>query len=186
MINKSDLKIFIVGMPACGKSTFGKKLAHRLKIKFYDLDKIIEKGEGKSINSIFEELGEKNFRELERFYLMGLKNKKKSVISTGGGTPAYFDNMEWMNKHGISIYLDVKIEELIIRNTRNKAFRPLFANNSDEEIKEKMYNLLETREPFYLLSSLIHKDSAYYNQKLSIDNQHFELINEIILQDVDF
>lgn len=173
-------------MPASGKSTYGKKLARRLKMKFYDLDKIIEKGEGKSINSIFEELGEKNFRELERFYLMGLKSKKKSIISTGGGTPAFFDNMEWMNKHGITIYLDVEIEELIIRNTRNKAFRPLFANYSDEEIKEKMYNLLETREPFYLLSSLIHKDSVYYNQNLCTDNQYLEQIKEIILQHVDF
>lgn len=179
-------KIFVVGMPASGKTTFGAKLAKALNYSFVDLDKLIEENENKSIAKMFEDIGELGFREIERFYLQGLKDLQHAVISTGGGSVAFLDNMEWMNSNGLTIYLEVDIATLIQRNTVNRRFRPLFADSSNEEIEEKMYFLMEKRVQFYELSTLVvNKQSVKTTNNIS-DNQQVNEVKKIINQIVDF
>ncbi|MCO6495663.1 MAG: shikimate kinase [Bacteroidetes bacterium] len=172
--------IFIVGMPASGKTTFGNKLAKELGYDFIDLDLYIETNEGKSISDIFNQIDEERFRELERFYLTKLKIKTKTVISTGGGTAAYKDNMEWMNKHGITIYLKVNFETLLQRNCTNKTSRPLFAGSSNKEIEDKMYFLLEKREPFFSLAALIINNDHTIIEMQNTDNEVINSISKIL------
>ena len=91
------MTIFLVGYMGSGKSTLGKKLAYNLKYNFIDLDTYIEEQEGRTINEIFNDDGEDNFRKLERVYLHRVIDIENVVISVGGGTPCFFDNMEQMN-----------------------------------------------------------------------------------------
>jgi shikimate kinase len=97
--------IFLVGFMGAGKTTLGKKLAAKLGYSFVVLDAVVEKGEGKYIRDIIAEHGESYFREKESETLKQL-SLVDSVISTGGGTPCYYDNMQWMNDKGITIYVE--------------------------------------------------------------------------------
>jgi len=88
----------------CGKTTIGKKLSKALQLPFIDLDTLIEKNENTSINTIFDTFGENYFREIERKYLLKVFEYETGIIATGGGTPCFFNNMELMNKNGISVF----------------------------------------------------------------------------------
>ena len=109
------MTIFIVGFMGCGKSTLGKKLAYNIEYDFIDLDIYIQEQEGKSIKEIFVENGEDYFRKLERACLKKVINNKKTVISVGGGTPCYFDNIQLMNENGLTIYINMHPKYLISR-----------------------------------------------------------------------
>ena len=99
----------------CGKSTLGKKLAHNLKHDFIDLDSYIEEQEGRTIKEIFADDGEDYFRKLERVYLHRVIDTENVVISVGGGTPCFFDNMEQMNEYGMTVYINMHPKALIPR-----------------------------------------------------------------------
>jgi len=148
---RTPLKIILVGMPGSGKSTFGKKLAKDLNFVFIDLDMLIEKEMDKKISEIFQEQGEGAFRELETKYLEKvLAGMEGFVLSTGGGTPCFNDNMDLINKQGISVFLDVPLEEINIRLQRDQAGkRPLFAGLDEGEIILKLKNLMAIRAPYY-------------------------------------
>src|SRR5688500_7831796 len=109
------MKIFLLGYMGCGKSSAGKKLANKLGFEFIDLDEMIEKQYQKSVSEIFETEGENKFREYEHNCLKGLLDKENIVISLGGGTPCYYNNMELINTHGTSIYLKMSTEVLASR-----------------------------------------------------------------------
>lgn len=145
------LKIVLIGLPGSGKTTFGKKLAQNLNFTFIDLDELIEKETGKTIKSIFEEEGEGKFRELERLYLKKvLLGIEGFVLSTGGGTPCFNDNMDLINQHAASVYLDVPLQEIIKRLSRDsKGKRPMFSGLDQGERTLKLKNLLAIREQFY-------------------------------------
>lgn len=179
-------KIFLVGMPASGKTTIGAKLAKRLGYRFIDLDHYIEKKESKTIATIFREAGENAFRALERLYLFQLKDEDDTVISTGGGTATFHDNMKWMNSHGFTIYLKEDLETIIQRNLENTRNRPLFSNKSEKEIKDKMYFLLENREPLYSTAALIINKTNGNTNINNTDNQYISEINKILQFFVDF
>lgn len=136
-------------MPACGKSTLGKSLSEKLKYVFIDLDNEIEKHENKIINDIFKEHSEEYFRTIENKILNNLLKEPKTVISTGGGTPCFFDNMEKINENGITIFLDVPNDVLSKRIMNDKNKRPMFINKSEEEIKIILDDLLIKRINFY-------------------------------------
>ncbi|MEY4334968.1 MAG: hypothetical protein RLZZ196_3718, partial [Bacteroidota bacterium] len=127
-------KIFIVGMMGSGKSYWTKKIAKWIKSAGYDLDHLIEMNEEKTISEIFAEDGEEQFRKMEAKILRWFKEKKKYVLATGGGTPCFQDNMAWMKKEGIVIWLDESVEVIVKRLIDEKAHRPLIANLNEEEL----------------------------------------------------
>ena len=142
-------KIFLIGMMGSGKSYWAKKIAKWNKCVGYDLDDLIVMNEEKSIPEIFSEDGEDVFRKTEAKILRWFKEKKKFVIATGGGTPCFHDNMNWMKKEGVVIWLDESIEVLVSRLTAEKAQRPLIANLDDNEIAKFLQEKLVERNPIY-------------------------------------
>lgn len=148
------MKIFIVGMPGSGKSYLGRKIAQTLKLQFLDIDELIEKHEKKLIRTIILENGEKYFRDIERTILHQTEFKNKFVISCGGGTPTFFDNMDWMKKNGIVIWINSPLEIISERIAKNITRRPLFIGLSKEEINNKLLELSQKRTPFYKKSNI--------------------------------
>jgi shikimate kinase len=115
----------------------------------YDLDALIEMSEEKTIAEIFNEDGEAYFRKVESTILKWFKEKKKYVVATGGGTACVQENMDWMKKEGILIWLDESVDVLVKRLSTEKAHRPLIAHLSDIELKAFLEQKLVERHPFY-------------------------------------
>jgi shikimate kinase len=142
-------KIFLIGMMGSGKSYWIQKMAKWNKCVGYDLDALIEMNEEKTIAEIFNEDGEDYFRKVEAKILRWFKEKKKFIIATGGGTPCFQENMHWMKKEGIVIWLDEPVEVLVKRLSPEKNKRPLIANLSDAEIAAYIEDKLVERHSFY-------------------------------------
>ncbi len=161
--------IFLVGMPSSGKSTLGKELARNLGYSFKDMDKLIETREQKSIADIFSSKGEDYFRELEKKILHSIQPNESTVIATGGGVPCFHNNMEFIKENGISIFLNVDIDDLAKRiykaQTNN---RPLLniATESEETIIGNIKKLYETRLPFYKQADIQVDGEISVNQLL--------------------
>ena len=143
------IRIFLTGYMGAGKTTLGKAFARELNIPFIDLDWYIEERLHKSIRELFIERGEASFRELERTMLHEVAEFENVIISTGGGTPCFFDNMDYMNHTGETVFLDVCPEVLFRRLKIAKAKRPLLANKTDEELMQVITSALEKRLPYY-------------------------------------
>ncbi len=141
---------FLIGYMGSGKTTYGKLMSKELKLSFIDLDAFIEQKFMKTISKLFEELGEEGFRKLERETLHEVAQFDNALISTGGGTPCFFDNMEYMNAHGETIYLRTSVRELRDRLKMSKTKRPLIAGKNDKELEAFIAKSLEDREGFYL------------------------------------
>ncbi|MBL4578534.1 MAG: shikimate kinase [Flavobacteriales bacterium] len=144
------MKIFLIGFMGSGKTSVGKRLAKSLDIEFIDLDKHIELRAGKSINDIFRDLGETKFRELEREALADLKGKSKCVIATGGGTPCFHDNIQFMNAGGKTVYLELTGDQLLKRLAKSRSKRPLLKDLTDKELKVFIEEKLKERASSYL------------------------------------
>lgn len=142
-------KIFLVGMMGSGKSYWTKKMAKWIKSAGYDLDDLIEMNEERTIAEIFSEDGEEQFRKIEAKILRWFKEKKKFVLATGGGTPCYQDNMSWMKKEGVVIWLDESVEVLAKRLNEEKAHRPLIANLEEDALVKFLQDKLVERHSFY-------------------------------------
>ncbi|BDW91426.1 MULTISPECIES: shikimate kinase [Flavobacteriaceae] len=145
------MKLVLLGYMASGKSTVGRLLARHLDVKFIDLDEYIEAHQKKSIKNIFSEHGEIFFRKLEHQLLSEVLDKDESIIlSTGGGTPCYGNNMETiLNKSDHSIYLNLGIPNLVERIVKGKDKRPLVKNIEDAELPEFVGKHLFERRPYY-------------------------------------
>ncbi|MEO6038383.1 MAG: shikimate kinase [Saprospiraceae bacterium] len=141
--------LFLLGFMGSGKSRWGAQLAAPFGLAFLDLDREIVKGERQTIAEIFAGQGEAGFRTLERKYLHALAEQPASVVALGGGTPCFFDNMDWINRQGRSIYLQVPLETLIDRLQRKAGQRPLLAQWPVEEWPQRLGKILEDRAPFY-------------------------------------
>lgn len=146
-----EVKYFLVGMPSSGKSTIGKIVARQLKLKFIDLDKEIVAHEGMAITEIFERKGEKYFRELERKYLLDqIHSRRGFVLATGGGAPCFFDNMAQMNKYGVTIFLNISVDDLFNKlSKKGIQKRPLLKNLSSADLFLELENKLNERRKFY-------------------------------------
>lgn len=142
-------KIFLVGMMGSGKSYWTKFLSKKIKTGGYDLDYLIESNEEKTIAEIFAEDGEEYFRKQEAKILRWFKEKKGFVLGTGGGTPCFSDNMDWMNKHGLTIFIDAPIEQLVERLKPEKDHRPLIKNLSDDALFRFLTDKRKERLAFY-------------------------------------
>ncbi len=143
------IRIFLIGMMGSGKSYWAEKLKKKFKIPAYDLDALIEMMEEKTVAEIFEEDGEEYFRKAEAKMLRLFAEKKMFILSCGGGTACYNDNMNWMNKQGITIWLDAPVETLAERLSKEKSRRPLIKTLKDIALKDFLTKKLEEREPFY-------------------------------------
>ena len=128
--------IIIIGYMGAGKTTVGKALAKELGVMFYDLDWYIETRMHKTVKEIFDEKGEEGFRIIEHNMLHEVAEFENVVVSCGGGTPCFFDNMDYMNQLGTTVYL--------------KGLRPQLLNKSPEEVEAFIKEQLKQREPFYL------------------------------------
>ena len=149
-------RIFLVGFMGSGKSTLGKKLANKLKLQFLDLDQLIEKQEYCTVTEIFKNKGEDYFRALETAVLNDLlQTNTDFVLSLGGGSPCFNNNMEFINSIGTSIYLKYNAGILTSRLLAAKQERPLIAGKNAEELKQFVDDLLTQRESFYLQSKFI-------------------------------
>ncbi|MDR1543223.1 MAG: shikimate kinase [Prevotellaceae bacterium] len=142
-------RVFLTGFMGCGKTTIGKKLAQKLGFYFIDTDKFIENRCQKSVFQIFEETGEMKFREIERKIISELAEFENVVISTGGGLPCFFDNMEIMNNAGITIYINLTESKLFNHLQKSKKKRALLKNISDNDLQDFIKKTLSEREKFY-------------------------------------
>jgi shikimate kinase len=148
MSDKIYTRIYLIGFMGSGKSHIGQLLSSAMGLHYIDLDKEIEKKD-MSISEIFEKKGEDYFRKLEREALLKTSALEKTIIACGGGTPCFFDNMEWLNRNGITVFLNPAIEILIERLINEREKRPLLLKKSDNEILNYIIELLKTRMQFY-------------------------------------
>ena len=143
------VRIILLGYMGAGKTTVGKALAASLNVPFYDLDWFITTRYRRSVPEIFAERGEAGFRELEQRMLHEAAEFEDIVLSCGGGTPCFFDNMEYMNSLADTIYLKATPEVLAMHLRMGKGKRPLLEGKSPEEREDYIREMLVTREPFY-------------------------------------
>ena len=143
------IRIILLGYMGAGKTTVGKALAAELGVPFYDLDWFITTRYRRSVPEIFAERGEEGFRDLERRMLHEAAEFEDIVLSCGGGTPCFFDNMEYMNSRADTIYLKATPEVLAMHLRMGKGKRPLLEGKSPEELEETICQMLIEREPFY-------------------------------------
>lgn len=132
-----------------GKTTLGKAFAQKLHISFIDLDWYIEERFHKTVGELFTERGETGFRELERTMLHEVGAFEDVIISTGGGAPCFFDNMDFMNRSGQTVFLNVSPDVLFHRLRVAKQQRPILQGKKDNELKDFIVQALEKRAPFY-------------------------------------
>ena len=149
------MKIFLVGFMGAGKSVIGRRLAQTMNLTFYDLDSEIETQYHMTISSIFKKFDETCFRKLERQTLLSFCEKDDFVMSCGGGTPCFFDNMEQINAFGTSIYIKLPAEELVGRIANSVKKRPLTEEKTESELAAYIKATLLIREPFYAKSKII-------------------------------
>lgn len=141
--------IILVGYMCAGKTTVGKALGKKLGCTFYDLDWYIEERYHTKISRIFAESGEERFRDLEHRMLHEVAEFENIVLSCGGGTPCFFDNMDYMNSVGNTFYLKASPATIIEHLKLSKNERPLLKGKSLEELQEFIVAQLAEREPYY-------------------------------------
>ncbi len=163
------MRIYLVGYMGCGKSTIGRKVADLLGISFVDLDKYIEERYFKTVPAIFAEEGEKGFREKERTALLEVSQFENVMVGTGGGAPCFFDNMEVMNKNGVTIYIAPDTDVLATRLLKSKTERPLIAGKSREELILFIEDALLKRAPFYEKAKIIIRGENNLDPQLVIN-----------------
>ena len=145
----------MIGYMGAGKTTLGKSLARHLGLEFIDLDWYIENRFHQSVSQLFATRGEEGFRKIEQNMLHEVAEFEDVVISAGGGTPCFFDNMEYMNQQGLTVYLKATPEILRTHLRMGKQKRPLIAQKNDEELDIFIRESLDKREPYYNQAHLI-------------------------------
>ena len=150
--------VFLIGYMGAGKTTVGKSLAKKIKYNFYDLDNYIELKERRSIENIFQEKNEVYFRKIEHKYLKELSTiKENKIISTGGGTPCFKNNLDLINsaENSISIYLKASVEVLMERLKNGIEKRPLISHlNESDKLKDFLNKHLFERSFYYEQSKI--------------------------------
>lgn len=152
-------KIFLIGFMGSGKSTTGRRLASLLGWSFIDLDELIENSEGMKIPKIFSDKGEDYFRDLESEALQSLGSVSKVVISTGGGTPCFGGNMDYMLNSGLTIYLKMSPAQLNSRLINAPEERPLITNIDKTRLEDFIIEKLAQRETWYNKAEIIFDGS---------------------------
>ena len=177
-MNKTFNTIFLIGYMGAGKSVIGKSLSKKINYKFYDLDDYIEIKEGKKVSDIFDQENEVYFRKIENKYLDQLSSKKeKKIISTGGGTPCFDNNLDIIHNstNSLSIYLKANVNTLVKRLKNSIAKRPLISHlKDDEDLRDFISKHLFERSFFYEKS-----DVKIITDDIEV-NDTIKLINELV------
>jgi len=166
-------RIYLTGFMTSGKSTIGPILANVLGWEFKDLDRIIEEHENKSVVEIFKNNGEDYFRNLEHEFLIKFSNKRKLILSLGGGTIAFDRNLKLLKDSGKIVYLKSS-SEMIYQRIKNKIDRPIFRdlvldeNSKPQDFIDRINKYLEKREPYYL-EAHIHIDTDKSSIGVTVD-----------------
>lgn len=147
--------IFLIGFMGSGKTYWGNLWARQTGMAIFDLDEVIEQQENKTIAEIFEQNGEAYFRQKETEVLKTFSDKKKCIIACGGGTPCFNNNMQWMNEHGLTVYLAATPDEIVKRVITEQEKRPLIKNLHPEELLLFVEKKLKEREAFYTTAKII-------------------------------
>ncbi len=155
------MKIFLIGFMGSGKTHWGKILSRQLNLPYFDLDEVIVTSEKMSVQQIFHDKGEEYFRLKEQEVLEALAEDHDDVIiSTGGGTPCFFNNIDFMRQQGKVIWLNTAVDTLLQRLLRQKQTRPLIKNISDSELKAFIIKKLQDRKMYYEQAHvMLHEES---------------------------
>lgn len=164
--------IYLLGFMGSGKSFYGKYLSQKFNLNYLDLDEFIEATMNLSIPQIFNSIGEEGFRKNEANLLRKTVDFNQNIISCGGGTPCFHDNMKWIKDHGISIYLKTSEELLFKRLNNQKTGRPLISSMSDDDLRHFISMKISEREKFY-------EQAEYTYLQWQDDHTPFELENFI-------
>ena len=167
------MKIFLIGYMGSGKSTLGRALASMLSVPFIDMDTAIERMSGQSITEIFQTHGESHFRQLETKVLKDMEPMKAAIVACGGGTPCFNNNMEWMNKEGLTVYLKLSPQSIVQRLEKQRDERPLIKDKSDSELFDFIETHLNSRTHFYEQAQLIYTADELSLEESLIDLQRF-------------
>ena len=161
------MKIFLIGFMGSGKTHWGRLLSQKLNIPFFDLDEQVSSHEGKPINKIFEESGEEYFRLLEKDTLHIITESHDSfVMACGGGSPCYFNNVEYMNQSGTTVWINTPIEVLHERLIGEKADRPLLKDLSENQLRGFIIKKFADRKIYYEQADLIIDEEPLVLDKL--------------------
>ena len=139
----------------CGKTTWSKKLAAHLGYEFIDLDNVLQDKVGMTIAEYFARHGEDSFRKLESSILKETDYAENTVVSTGGGLPCFFDNLQWMNANGKTLYIKLSPKTLAERLENAKTERPVLRGKKGDELVDFIAEKLAEREGFYMQASHI-------------------------------
>ncbi|MFK7948865.1 MAG: shikimate kinase [Saprospiraceae bacterium] len=165
--------LFLIGFMGSGKSTVGQQLAKVLGADFLDLDEVIELAEGETIATIFANRGESFFRVIESHQLKSIKEgKHPKVVAVGGGTPCFFDNMDWMNDNGITIFLNPTIDILFDRLKPETEHRPIIAGQTDETLRKFIIKKLNSRLHHYEKAKIV----------IDVDSEDFDVLGNLLTQ----
>lgn len=163
------MRIFLIGFMGSGKTHWGGKLADQLCLPFFDLDESIISQEGKDVSSIFADHGEEYFRMKEKRMLEQLVETSEAfVLSCGGGTPCFFNNIDFMKKHGTVVWLNTPVDSLVERLLKEKMSRPLIRDIEDHELKT------------YIIRKLNERRMYYEQAHVAVDNEDNISINNLI------
>lgn len=172
--------IFLIGYMGCGKSTLGRNVAAITGMQFIDLDTYIETRFHANVRQIFDERGEDGFRDIERRMLHEVAEFEDVIIACGGGTPCFFDNMDYMNERGTTVLLNASLDRLFSRLKRGRHKRPLLAGKNDDELRQFIIDGLAARHPFY--SRAAHRfESDLLESSSQIGLTASKFINQVIL-----
>jgi shikimate kinase len=149
------MRIYLIGMPGSGKTTFGQQLADRLRYSFGDTDNWIEQMEQMPVSEVFQEEGEKYFRLLEQQILLQTLDYKRIVISCGGGMPCFFENMALIKQKGFSIFLNTPLPVLAKRILQQGGNRPLLTGTDEETLLAQLNEIWTQRSSFYQQADLV-------------------------------
>lgn len=150
------MRIFLIGFMGAGKTHWGKQVANRMGLPFYDLDELVVEHEGKSIADIFTQNGEEYFRMCEKQMLEELVEKEDSmIISCGGGTPCFFNNIDFMKRYGIVVWLNTHVEVILQRLMKERMHRPLLKDIRDEDLRNHIIRKLNERRMYYEQADVI-------------------------------
>lgn len=143
------MNIYLIGYMYSGKTTLGRGLATQLGYTFLDLDQYFERRYHTTVPLFFSHYGEQAFRIIEKQTLHETAELTNHVIACGGGTPCFFDNIQWINQHGISVFFDASVSKILSYAAISKKTRPILANKSSQEREIFVHQQLQQRLPFY-------------------------------------
>ncbi|MCD4770035.1 MAG: shikimate kinase [Bacteroidales bacterium] len=147
--------VYLIGFMGSGKTTVARKVATQLGWDLADLDKLIETKTGLSVEDIFRDKGEQFFRKIEAEALRNIDNTRNNVVACGGGTPCFYDNMDYMNKTGFTIYLKMSAGAIKNRLGESGSVRPLIKDMSDGELLGYINKTVKQREKWYSRAAVV-------------------------------